>query len=267
MAAASVRRKIAVATWRPSRDGRLYSRLTLDATALTSHVERLRQESGVRVTVTHAVGKAVALAVRAVPEVHARVVFGRIVPFPSCDVSFPVDVEDGVDLGPMKVREADRKSVVAIARELEAGAARLRARQDTDFATSNRLVEVLPGVVLRPLLAVASLVNGGLGRRAFGQPGFPLGSACVTSVGTLGLDEGYVAPVPFARVPLYILVGPVRDAAVVVDGAVVVRPQLVLTATSDHRLVDGAHAGRIAIVLRDTLQQPELLDRDLSPQP
>jgi len=259
----SVRRKIAVATWRPSRDGRLYSRLALDATALVAHIERLRAETGVKVTVTHAVGKAVALAVRAVPEVHARIVLGRIVAFPSCDVSFPVDVEGGVDLGPMKVRDTDRKSVVEIARELEAGAARLRARQDSDFATSNRLVEVLPAVTLRPLLAMASLINGGFGRRAFGQPGFPLGSACVTSVATFGLDEGYVAPVPFARVPLYILVGPVRDAAVVIDGTLAVRPQLVLTATSDHRLVDGAHAGRIAVVLRDSLQDPQLLDAGL----
>jgi pyruvate dehydrogenase E2 component (dihydrolipoamide acetyltransferase) len=61
-------------------------------------------------------------------------------------------------------------------------------------------------------------------------------------------------------VPLYLAVGAVRDAAVVVDGEVTVRPQLVLVATADHRLVDGAHAGRIATSLRHSLADPTRLD-------
>lgn len=263
----SVRRKIAVATWRPSRDGRLYARIELDATAVLAHVARLRAETGVHVTVTHLVGKAVARAVRAVPEVHARVVFGRIVPFPSCDVAFAVDLETGSDLAPSKVADCDTKPIVQIAQELGHGTAELHGGVDGDFHATNRLVRFVPGWLLRPLLSVVSLVNGGLGLRAFGQPGFPLGSAFVSNVGTLGLDEGFIAPVPFARVPLYVLVGAVREAAVVVDGAVVVRPQLVLTATADHRLVDGAHAGRLAASISRDLLAPDLLDGPPLPLP
>ena len=60
--------------------------------------------------------------------------------------------------------------------------------------------------------------------------------------------------------PLYLAVGAVRDAAAVVDGQVVVRPEVVLTATADHRLVDGAHAGRVAAGLRGYLADPSVLD-------
>lgn len=256
----SVRRKVAVATWRPSRDGRLFARVEIDATAALAHVARLRSESGVHVTVTHLVGKAVARAVREVPEAHARVVFGQIRPFPSCDIAFAVDLESGADLAPSKVAHCDRKTVVEIARELAAGRQELRGGVEGDFHATNRLLQWIPGWLLRPLLSVASLVNGGLGLRAFGQPGFPLGSAFVSNVGTLGLDEGFIAPVPFARVPIYVLVGAVREAAVVVDGAVVVRPQLVLTATADHRLIDGSHAGRLATSITASLLHPEILD-------
>jgi tetrahydrodipicolinate N-succinyltransferase len=66
--------------------------------------------------------------------------------------------------------------------------------------------------------------------------------------------------VPFARVPLYISIGAVRDEPVAVDGAVVVRPRVVVGATADHRLVDGAHAGRIAGVVRELLADPYRLD-------
>ncbi len=255
----STRRKIAVATWRPSRDGRLYGRLAVDATALIAHVERLRAESGEKVTVTHAVGKAVALALQAVPEAHGRVLLGRVRPYPSYDVGFAVDI-DGADLAPVKVAHADAKSVVDIATEVRAGARRLRAGEDRDFATSSRLARLVPWFLSRAMLSLASLVNGGFGLRAFGQPGFPLGSAFVSNVGPFGLDEALVAPVPFARVPIYVAVGRVTDAALVVDGEVRVRPQLVLTFTADHRVVDGAQAGRLVAVVKQALLEPERLD-------
>jgi pyruvate dehydrogenase E2 component (dihydrolipoamide acetyltransferase) len=47
----------------------------------------------------------------------------------------------------------------------------------------------------------------------------------------------------------------------VVDGVVVPRPVAVLTATADHRLVDGAHAARLAALLRDALADPARLDK------
>jgi pyruvate dehydrogenase E2 component (dihydrolipoamide acetyltransferase) len=82
----------------------------------------------------------------------------------------------------------------------------------------------------------------------------------VSNVGPLGLDEAFLAPMPMARVPLYLAVGAVRDAAMVVDGELAVRPQVVLVATGDHRLIDGAHAGQVVAILRDLLTHPDKLD-------
>jgi pyruvate dehydrogenase E2 component (dihydrolipoamide acetyltransferase) len=256
----SVRRRLAVATWRPSKDGRIYARMAVDATALLAYVDDARTRTGVRVTVTHVVGAALARAIREVPEVRARVVLGRIVSFDAVDIGFAVDIDGGSDLAPVKVRGADVKSPVDIARDLESGAVRLRAGDDAAHSRSSAIARRLPWWSLRSLANVASLFVGGLGVGMFGQPGFPLGAAFVSNVGSLGLDEAFLAPLPFARVPLYLAVGAVRDAAVVVDGEVTVRPQLVLVATADHRLVDGAHAGRIATSLRQSLADPTRLD-------
>lgn len=257
--AGRTRRKVAVATWRASRDGRLFGRLAIDATELLAHLDAVRAQTGQRVTVTHAVGKAVALALRAVPEAHGRVLMGRVVPYPSCDIGFAVDL-DGSDLAPVKVRRADVLPLPEIAAQVSAGAARLRAGGDRDFATSSALARFVPWFLTRPMLALVGLVNGGLGWRAFGQPGFPLGSAFISNVGPFGLDEGLLAPVPFARVPLYVLVGRVADAPTVVNGTVAVRPQLVLTFTTDHRLLDGAQAGRLVGAVKMALLSPQLLD-------
>ncbi|GAC1440249.1 MAG: hypothetical protein NVSMB55_04170 [Mycobacteriales bacterium] len=256
----SVRRKIAVATWRASKESRLYARMAVDATAVLEYCAGQRAATGVPVSPAAVVGLAFQRAVEQVPAFHNRVVFGRIVPFPSYDVAFAVDIEGGDDLAPTKVRAADTKSVVAVSAELAAGAERLRARADRDFQTTNGIARLVPWFLLRPMLALASLLNGGIGVRAFGQPAHPLGSLFVTNIGSFGLDEGYVAPVPLARVPLYICVGAVSPAAMVIDGQVVARPQLVITATADHRLVDGAHAAKLARIVRGLLADPALID-------
>ncbi len=255
-----VRRKIAVATWRPSRDGRIYTRSEVDATAALAYIARVRAESGERVTLTHVVGAAMGRALREVPEIRARVVLGRLVPLESCDVGFAVDIAGGSDLAPVKVHDVDRLSPLEVARAVDAGAARLRRGHDPAYRRTSGLVRSLPTWTMRPLMAFASISAGGLGRGVLGQPGFPLGTAFVSNVGTLGLDEAFLAPLPFARTPVYLAVGAVHDRAVVVDGQVVARPVLVLVATADHRVVDGVHAGQMATVVRDLVTHPERLD-------
>jgi len=234
--------------------------MAVDATAVLDFCSTQGAATGVPVSPAAVVGLAFQRAVEQVPAFHNRVVFGRIVPFPTYDVAFAVDIEGGDDLAPTKVRSADTKTVVQVSAELAAGAERLRARADRDFQTANGIARLVPWFLLRPLLALASLLNGGIGVRAFGQPAHPLGSLFVTNIGSFGLDEGYVAPVPLARVPLYVCVGAVSPAAMVVDGEVVARPQLVITATADHRLVDGAHAAKLARIVRGLLAEPELID-------
>lgn len=256
----SVRRQVAVASWRPPKDGRIYARFALDATPILSYVDSARAATGEHVTVTHVVGAALGRAICAVPEARSRVVFGRIRQFPRCDVAFAVDIGAGADLAPVKVCNADQKSPVDIARELQPGSETLRRGEARGHARSTSVIEWLPWWTHRPAVAVLSLVAGGLGIGMLGQPGFPLGAAFVTNVGTLGLEDAFATPVPFARVPLYIAVGAVQDAVVAVDGKVVVRPQVLLGATADHRLIDGAHAGRIAQIMRDLLADPRQLD-------
>lgn len=260
-ARAGSRRKLAVATWRAPREGRLHGRLAVDATALVEYCAGQSERSGVRVSPTLVVGMAFQRAVLQVPAFHQRVVFGRFLPYRSYDMAFAVDIGAGADLAPTKVCGVDRKSVVEVARELAAGADRLRTGEDDDFEAVNVIARALPGWTLRPLLSGVSLLQGGLGVNAFGVPAHPMGSLFVTSIGSGGLDEGYVAPVPFARVPLYVCVGDVADVPMAVDGRVVVRPQVVITATADHRLVDGAHANALARLVRRALADPDLLDR------
>ena len=53
-------------------------------------------------------------------------------------------------------------------------------------------------------------------------------------------------------------VGAVADRPVAVDGAVRVRPQMKMTMSCDHRVIDGAQGARFLATLRGILEEPLL---------
>lgn len=254
----STRRKLAIATWAPPQEGNIYGKLTLDVTRALAYLEDVRQKTGEKVTVTHLVGKAVAEALKQAPTLNGRVVFGRYIPFDTVDIAFLVALEGGNDLAKAKVCNADQKPIVEIARELAAASGRLRSGGDRDFEKSKGAIKAMPMWLLKRMVSLTGFLASGMGWRipALGVEPYPFGSCIVTSVGMFGVDEAFVPPTPFARVPLYILVGSVRERPAVVDGQIKAQPQLTITATIDHRFIDGAQLGTLAKVVRAYLEDP-----------
>ena len=151
-------RKIAAATWRRPSDPQFYGDLELDATAVLEFVEKARKNTGVRVTVTHLVGKAIAHALGRHPDLNVRLYRSHFVRRDTVDIFFIVSA------------------------------------------------------------------------------GAPLS--------------------PYYRIPFLALVGEVVKRPVVVDDEVVVRPMLTISATLDHRYLDGFHAARLATSVREYLADP-----------
>jgi pyruvate dehydrogenase E2 component (dihydrolipoamide acetyltransferase) len=93
------------------------------------------------------------------------------------------------------------------------------------------------------------------GRAGTLTPGELTGSTfTVSNFGSFGLDDGY--PVINHPEAAILGVGTIRPRAVVVDGAVVPRPTVRLTCCFDHRVCDGADAGRFLSDLRDLVESP-----------
>ncbi|MBW3621562.1 MAG: 2-oxo acid dehydrogenase subunit E2 [Actinobacteria bacterium] len=258
----TLRRKLAIASWSAPREGNIYGKVTVDAGAALAYLAHVQETTGEKVTITHLVGKAVGQALAAEPSLNGYLRLGRYVPHDEVAVAFLVSMPDGSDLAKAKVRRIDGKSVAEIARDLRERADRLRAGEDDDWERSKGVIRLLPTQLLRPVLWLVGLLSSsfGLEARSIGVEPFPFGSAIVTSVGMFGLDEAWVPPTPFARVPLYVLIGAVTDRAVVVDGAVQVRPQVTLTATVDHRFIDGFQGGVLAREFRRVFEDPWSLD-------
>lgn len=261
--AMSVRRKLSIATWSAPSEGNIYGKLTLDATEALAYIDHLRRRSGEKVTLTHFVGKAVANALAQAPGLNGVIRLGTYVQRATVDIAFLVALEEGKNLAKAKICDYDRKSVVDAARELRQLAERLHAGKDEAFNKSMGPLQWLPTWIIRPLVKITGYLTGvfGISVPALGLEAYPFGSCIITNVGIFGLDEGFAPPTPFAHVPVYVLMGAVRDAPWVNEqGGLEVRKQITITATIDHRYMDGAQGGVLAKVVRAAFANPWALD-------
>jgi pyruvate dehydrogenase E2 component (dihydrolipoamide acetyltransferase) len=251
-------RRIANAMWHAPDDPQIFGALELDATPVLAFIERARA-SGLRVTPTHLVGRAVAHALQAVPDLNVQIRRGRARPRPSIDVFFITAVDKGHDLSGVKIVNIANKSVLAVASELFARSTAMKQGKDPDFTRSKRLLDGLPSWLLRGALRATAFVTEELQlelpllalRRS------PFGSAMVTSVGMFGLPQGFAPLAWMYDVPLLVLVGEIAQRPVVVENRVEARATLPITATIDHRYVDGWHVSRAMTAFREYLAAPE----------
>ena len=131
------------------------------------------------------------------------------------DISVAVAIPDGL-VTPV-VRNADQKSVVAIAREVRELAARARAKK------------------LKP----EEMQDG---------------TFSISNLGMFGIDE--FAAVINPPEGAILAVGQVRDVPVVADGSVVAGKRLAMTLSCDHRVVDGAVGAAFLAELRALVERP-----------
>lgn|GEM_PF-746374 len=256
---AAVRRKVAVATWAAPTEGRLMTRIVVDADPVLDYVARRRAEGAKGLTPMHVLGAAAGRALRVVPEANTRVRAGRPVSFDDVAVGFAVDIGQGTDLAPVKVVGADVLTPAQIATRVWTGVTALRDGTDPGFSRTTRVAALVPALAMKPLLKASDLVLGALGRPLLGQVGNPLGAVFISNVAPLGVEEVFLAPVPFARAAVYISQGTITERAVVRDGAVVAVRQFTLCLTGDHRLVDGVQCAIFFDALVGLLKDPDRL--------
>ena len=177
--------------------------LDIEAAPLRAFIDDAHA-AGERITPTHLVGRAVAHALAAVPELNVRIRHGRVIPRDSIDVFFITAVDRGNDLSGVKIESVDQRTAIDVARELAERSIRLKTGNDPQFARTKRLMNALPPSILRIALRAGTLVTQGLQRDVpqLGLVRSPFGSVMVSSVGMLGLPQGFAPLAWMYDVPL-----------------------------------------------------------------
>ena len=270
-------RRLALGSWSSPDNPTIYGVLELNVEAALAHLEKLRTRTEEKVTITHFLGSMLAKTLKLHPELNCELRFGKFYPRTSVDISFQVAIEDesadlGLkhrhDLSGALVRNADQKSILEIAEELNRSARKIRNAHDPGFSGIKRISGWIPGFLQSAAVSVIKWIISGLNlwSPVLGIPKNAFGSLMVTNVGSLGLDFALPALFPPAAVPAIIAVGAIYKAPVYEtdpDG-IVTRTRLErhirLCGAFDHRYIDGLHASRIARDMRRFTEHPEFLD-------
>jgi pyruvate dehydrogenase E2 component (dihydrolipoamide acetyltransferase) len=260
-------RKLSLNTWHTPDNATIYGTLDIDVGPVQAYLKKKSEESGVKVSLTHAVTRGLALVLRRYPEANVLVRRRKLWLRRDVDifhqVAMPVEGESNkADLSGATIRQADTKPITEIARELKERAEAVRAKKDGEMAKTRSLMGRLPNFLLRWILRVIDWFSYTLNLRLPTVPRDPFGGAMVTAVGMFGIKTALAPLVTFSRVPILLLVGQVEDRAVVREGQIVVRPMCTITATLDHRIIDGYLGGILSKEMVGYLEHPERLDED-----
>ncbi|MFN7972897.1 MAG: 2-oxo acid dehydrogenase subunit E2 [Acidobacteriota bacterium] len=204
-------RRMAGAAWGGPSDPTIYGLIDVDARPMLARIDALRA-AGARVTPTHVVARAVAVALARHPELN--VVFRRRRAYrrAGIDVFIHAALPAAGGLGKaeltgLKVRDADRLGLLELAAEVDRRLERIRKDDDAEISRSRRSIATAPRFLLRPMLRLIHWLgmewNVDLHTASRAIPG----SAAVTNVGTLGVDTGFAPLFPIGGPPILVTVG------------------------------------------------------------
>jgi pyruvate dehydrogenase E2 component (dihydrolipoamide acetyltransferase) len=191
--------------------------LTVDATHVLAFRDDIEKETGTRVS-------PLAIVVRALAETcHLH---------PMLNASFDAEAHEIVTHGDVNVgiaTDTERGLLVPVVRDADSKGIREIAATAADLVEQARTGTIEPGA-------------------------FAGGTITVTNVGTFGSEFG--TPIINHPEGAILALGVIEPRALVVDGEVVARPAVTVSLSFDHRLLDGAEAGRALRAFADLLESP-----------
>lgn len=256
-------RRIAIGTWETAYDPSVYGSMTLRMDRATEYIERFRKKTGKRLTISHMMAKAAAVALKEVPDANVRLRFNRVYVRKTIGVFFQVAMtdegSDKIDLSGATLYGVADMTLAEIIDDFEHKVHRIRKREDPALEKTRQSFQVVPNMLLNGVLKTLSFLTNDLNLDLTwaGVPRDPFGSIMITNIGSLGLDQAFVPLVPYSGVPILIALGRVNDAAVVENGQLAVGKTMSVCATFDHRFIDGVHAAVLSRVVRQWLESPD----------
>jgi pyruvate dehydrogenase E2 component (dihydrolipoamide acetyltransferase) len=221
-----------------------FQTIEVDMSAARRLMEQARA-AGHRITYTHILVKATAVALQRQRQLHQMVNgSSRLRP---AHIDIGVAVAGPSFVAPnVVVRRAEMKSIEVIAKDIEAEAPKAVAEMRSLIDALNRWGWLVPFSWLR-LAVLRSIIRGLAGRRK------NIGTFQVSCV--RGVDQ--FVPLLFSNSGI-LGMGEVRDRVTVVNGQAVVRPTAFITCAADHKVWNGVDGARFLAAVKNTLSEDNL---------
>ena len=254
-------RKVASTIYRKPIDSKIYGSVEIDVTDLEKYISAKRKE-GIKITLTHVFTLIVGRALRReVPQLNTFMRRGKVVPRKQIDAMVSVLLAGG-QMGSVKVENADKITLKEIATLMNKEINQSRQGNENKTMQSKNMLASLPWPLRSWLFGLYKTItiHWGISIPFLGLSANSFGSYVVSNIGSIGLDSGYGALLPSANVSVVLILGGVSKKPVVINDEIVPRRILSLSATLDHRVVDGSHGGKLFRYIKKMVKNPQLLE-------
>jgi len=262
-------RKVSTAVYTPPSDGKIYGKIEVDVTDMMEYMFEQRRK-GNKLTPTHFVSAAIARTLyEDVPDINCFIRRGHVVMREEAEVFVSVALERGKDMTGVLIPKTQDRSVSNIAEYLYKEVQKKRSGEDSGAESTKYALAKIPWPFRRWIFRFIKWWIYSLGFKLpfVDAPRDPFGSIVLSNIGSHGLSTGMAALFPIAKIPAVLVMGKVEKKPVVVKDEVVIRSIMPLTATMDHRIMDGAQAGALARGISRRLRHPEKLDKPREQKP
>lgn len=259
-------RKVASTIYKKPTDSKIYGIVELDVTDLEKYVAAKRKE-GLKTTLTYILSLIIGRAIReAVPELNTYVKRGKIVQRDQIDGMVSVLLPGG-QMGTVKVENADQVTIQEITDDIAQKIRDSRKGNENDTMQSKSMLAKVPWPFRKWLFRLyrTITIDWGISIPGVGLDSNSFGSYVVSNIGTVGLDTGFGSLLPSSNVSLVFILGSILKKPAVVNDEVVPRRIMLLSATLDHRVVDGSHGGKLFRAIKQYAKNPELLEKAPDP--
>lgn len=254
-------RKVASTIYRKPIDSKIYGSVELDVTYLEQYISQKRKE-GVKITLTYLLTLIVGRAIREdVPELNTYVKRGKIKQRQQVDATVSVLLPGG-QMGSVKVENSDKTTVSEIVDTIAAEIRKSRKGNENETMQSKSMLANFPWPIRTWIFKLyrTITIHWGISLPGIGLDSNSFGSYVISNIGSVGLDNGYGSLLPSSNVSAVFILGSVNKKPAVINDKVVPRRIMWLSATLDHRVVDGSHGGKLFRKIKYYLKHPEILE-------
>lgn len=258
-------RKLSVGMWGAPANPTAQGEREIDLSKTLPWLDEVSEKSGRKITITHLFVAAVGRTFAKYPDFNVILRRNRPYRRETVDIFVQVAVKGSggnADLSGVKVKNADKATIIDIADQIASRAKNIRSGDDKEIESAKSSLRFIPPQLAPYIMRAVSYLNYDLGvdMTKIGLKPDPFGTSMVTNVGGFDIPQALVPLMPTSRVGSLYCVGQIHDRPRAVDGKVEVRPSLILTGSFDHRLYDGYQIGLMTTTVDEIVSNPERYD-------
>lgn len=259
-------RLVASTIYKKPIDSKIYGIVELDVTDLEKYISEKRKD-GVKTTLTYILTLIVGRAIREeVPELNTFVKRGKIIQRDQIDATVSVLLPGG-QMGSVKVEKADQLTIAELTENMAKKISESRKGNENETMQSKNFLAKIPWPFRNWVFKLYRTVtiHWGISLPGLGLDSNSFGSYVISNIGSVGLDTGFGSLLPSSNVSVVLILGSIIKKPVIVNDEIVPRRIMLLSATLDHRVVDGSHGGKLFRKIKYYIKHPEKLEEKPDP--